>query len=88
MVKDSTRVKVKLLIKAFLVMNQGKEVTSQEIVNWVNGNHFGLGQFTLNRQQVNVWIRGDKHQINSVFKNLEVRNDGSHNFYKLPLGRK
>lgn len=84
MVKDITRIKVRLLIKAFLVMNRGKEVNSQEIADWINNNHFGLGQFSVNRQQVNVWIRGNKNQINSIFKELEIRKDGSYVFYKLP----
>ena len=41
MLRDDELVKVKVLIKAFLVCNPGKH-TAGEIAIWINSNNFGL----------------------------------------------
>ena len=41
MLRDDELLKVKVLIKAFLVSHPGKH-TAGEIARWINGNNFGI----------------------------------------------
>ena len=41
MIRDDELLKVKVLIKAYLVTHPGKH-TAGEIARWINGNNFGI----------------------------------------------
>ena len=40
--RDYTKEKVRVLIKAYLLTNNNNECTANEIADWINNNNFGL----------------------------------------------
>ena len=44
MAKEQTKYAIRKLVKAYLVFNRGREVTANEMANWINDpdNGFGL----------------------------------------------
>ena len=40
--RDYTKEKVRVLIKAYLLTNNNSECTANEIADWINNNNFGL----------------------------------------------
>lgn len=87
MVSDFTRVKVRLLIKSYLVMNQGRVVTGKHIADFINHNNFGLSGFCVDHSTVNRFIRMTNHKAQDLFRNVELI-DGSPVGYRLPWGSK
>ena len=61
MIRDDELLKVKVLIKAFLVCNPGKH-TAGEIARFINGNNFGI-------------VRGvTATEVGSIIKNYAASN--------------
>ena len=56
MVSDRTRLKVRTIFKTFLLLNNGRRVTSSEVCRFINGNRFALsGHKVSGSELANYW---------------------------------
>ena len=72
MSKEQTKYAVRKLIKAYLVFNRGREVTSKEIANWINNpdNNFGL-KTNIPSNTISRMINHSRHNNGSILYEVE-----------------
>ena len=71
MIRDDELLKVKVLIKAFLVCNPGKH-TAGEIARWINSNNFGLVH-GVTATEVGIIIK-NYSMVNKFMKPIKAEN--------------
>ena len=72
MAKDYTKVKLRTLIKAYLVMNKGKKCTAKQISEWINSEWFGMNKALVNPRIVANMIHTERWQKANILSELKL----------------
>lgn len=72
MAKEYSKVKVRTLIKAYLVFNKGKHCTAKQISEWINSEWFGLNRSLVNPRVVARMISNDRYQRSNILSEVNV----------------
>lgn len=81
MVKEYRDVKLRTLIKAYLVFNRGKHCTSKEISGWINDNYFGLNRTLVNPSIIAYLLRKGRAQRNHILSEVECETVNNLKYY-------
>ena len=81
MIRDDELLKVKVLIKAFLLTHNGRH-TAGEIARWINGNNFGLVH-GVTATEIGVIIKNHSHHgfMKSIKSKTRFKNGGPKEYY-------
>lgn len=79
--KDYTKVKIRTLIKAYLVMNKGKKCTANQISEWINSEWFGMNKTLVNPRIVASMISKERWQKANILSELKLENVNGLNYY-------
>lgn len=71
MSKDLVNAKLRALIKAYLVFNRGRKVSSKDISDWINGEYFGLNRSLVNARVVGHLLSKGVYNRNHIFYEVE-----------------
>ena len=72
MAKDYTNVKVRTLIKAYLVFHKGKKCTAKQISEWINSEWFGMNRSLVNARVIGRMINAERYQKSNILSELKV----------------
>ena len=81
MAKDYKDVKVRTLIKAYLVFNRGRKVTAKQISEWINGNYFGLNRSLVNARVVAQALSKGIYNRNHILYEVECERVNGLKYY-------
>ena len=81
MSKDYVNVKVRTLIKAYLVMNKGKRCTAKMISEWINGEWFGLNRSLVNPRVVGRMINRERYQKSNILSEVRCEKVNNLSYY-------
>ena len=70
MAKETVNLKVRTLIKAYLVMNKGKRFTAKQISEWINSEWFGLNRALVNARTVSRLISGGMYCNSNILSEI------------------
>ena len=82
MLRDDELLKVKVLIKAFLISHPGKH-TAGEIARWINGNNFGIVH-GVTATEISVIIKNyaaSNNFMKSIKSKTRFKNGGPKEYY-------
>lgn len=80
MIRDDELLKVKILIKAYLVDHPGKR-TAGEIARWINSNNFGLVH-GVTATEIGVIIKNSANKfMKSIKSETKFKNGGPKQYY-------
>ena len=83
MVRKIVDTKIRTLIKAYLVLNNGKRCTAKEIAEFVNSNSFGLNQYVLHPTRVSHMINSARSRRSNMLHDINVEKKGGVNHFYL-----
>ena len=66
MAKETVHMKIRVLIKAYLVFNKGKKCTSKEISEWINSGWFGLNRSLVNANVIGRLINANRFTSSNI----------------------
>lgn len=81
MVRKIIDIKVRTLIKAYLVLNKGRKCTSAEIADFVNNNGFSLNQYSLHPTRVSHMINSAKWNNSNMLYEVNSEKVNGRNVY-------
>ena len=81
MAKETVNLKVRTLIKAFLVMNKGKRFTAKQISEWINSEWFGLNRALVNARTVSRLISSGMYCNSNILSEINYEKDGNLGYY-------
>ena len=81
MAKDYSKVKIRVLIKAYLVMNKGKKCTAKQISEWINANWFGMNRSLVNPNVIGRMINTERYQRSNILSELETEKVNGLSYY-------
>ena len=81
MAKDTVHLKVRTLIKAYLIFNKGKKCTAKEISEWINGHWFGLNRSLVNPRVVGHMINREKYQSANILSEVQSESVNNLSYY-------
>ena len=77
MSKEYTKVRIRVLIKAYLVFNKGKRCTAKMISEWINSEWFGMNRSLVNPRTIARMISSERCQKANILS--EVQCEKVHN---------
>jgi len=81
MAKDTVHLKMRTLIKAYLVMNKGKRFTAKQISEWINSEWFGLNRALVNARTVSRLISSGMYCNSNILSEINYEKDGNFGYY-------
>lgn len=81
MAKETVNLKVRTLIKAYLVMNKGKRFTAKQISEWINSEWFGLNRALVNASTVSKLISSGMYCNSNILSEINYEKDGNFGYY-------
>ena len=81
MAKETVNLKVRTLIKAYLVMNKGKRFTAKQISEWINSEWFGLNRALVNARTVSRLISSGMYCNSNILSEINYEKDGNLGYY-------
>lgn len=81
MARDTVHLKVRTLIKAYLVMNKGKRFTAKQISEWINSEWFGLNRALVNARTVSRLISSGMYCNSNILSEINYEKDGNLGYY-------
>ena len=79
--KDYTKVKIRTLIKAYLVMNKGKKCTAKQISEWINSEWFGMNRSLVNSRVIANMIKTERWQKANILSELKLEKVDGLSYY-------
>ena len=64
--------RVRTLIKAYLIFHKGKRCTAKEISEFINGHWFGLNRSLVNPRTVSNLIMSERVQKGNILSEVQV----------------
>ena len=71
MSKEYTKVRIRVLIKAYLVFNKGKRCTAKMISEWINSEWFGMNRSLVNPNIVARMINSERQQRGNILSEVQ-----------------
>ena len=81
MAKETVHLKVRTLIKAYLVLNKGKKFTARQISEWINSEWFGLNRALINSRTVSRLISSGMHCNSNIMSEIKYEKVGNLGYY-------
>ena len=81
MAKTTRNLKVRTLIKAYLVCNKGKHCTAKQISEWINSGGFCLNKANVNPNVVSHLIRSGSYNSSNMLSDVLVEKRENRNYY-------
>ena len=81
MAKETVHMKIRVLIKAYLVFNKGKKCTSKEISEWINSGWFGLNRSLVNANVIGRLINANRFTSSNMMSEIKTEKVGNHRYY-------
>ena len=81
MAKETVNLKVRTLIKAYLVMNKGKRFTAKQISEWINSEWFGLNRALVNARTVSRLISSGMYCNSNILSEINYEKVGNLGYY-------
>ena len=81
MAKTTRNLKVRTLIKAYLVFNKGKHCTAKQISEWINSGWFYLNKAQVNPNVVSHLIRSGSYDSSNMLSDVLVEKRENRNYY-------
>ena len=81
MAKETVKLKVRTLIKAYLVMNKGKRFTAKQISEWINSEWFGLNRALVNARTVSRLISSSMYCNSNILSEINYEKSGNLGYY-------
>ena len=81
MAKDTVHLKIRTLIKAYLVMNKGKRFTAKQISEWINSEWFGLNRALVNARTVSRLINANRFTSSNMMSEIKSEKVGNYRYY-------
>jgi hypothetical protein len=81
MAKDTVHMKIRVLIKAYLVFNKGKRCTAKEISEWINSGWFGLNRSLVNPNVIGKLISSGRYVSTNMLSELQTEKVGNLRYY-------
>ena len=81
MAKETVKLKVRTLIKAYLVMNKGKRFTAKQISEWINSEWFGLNRALVNARTVSRLISSGMYCNSDMLSEINYEKVGNLGYY-------
>lgn len=74
MAKEQTKLLTRKLVKAYMVFNRGKEVTANEMAQWINdpNNNFGL-KTRVDSKSISRMINASRWNNSSILYGIEIK---------------
>lgn len=85
MVRDSTRLKIRAIFKAFLLLNKGKKCTSSEVCRFINGNRFALSGHKVTGSELASYWRVDHASASGLLFDVCRESVGGGYVYWIPV---
>ena len=85
MVSDRTRLKVRTIFKTFLLLNNGRRVTSSEVCRFINGNHFALSGHKVSGSELANYWRVDHSSASGLLFDVCRESVGGGYVYWIPM---
>jgi hypothetical protein len=79
--KDYTKVKIRTLIKAYLVMNKGKKCTAKQISEWINSEWFGMNRSLVNPRVIAKMIKTERWQKANILSEFKLEKVDGLSYY-------
>ena len=79
--KDYVKVKIRTLIKAYLVMNKGKKCTAKQISEWINSEWFGMNRSLVNSRVIGNMIKTERWQKANILSELKLEKVDGLSYY-------
>lgn len=81
MAKEYTKVRIRVLIKAYLVFNKGKRCTAKMISEWINSHRFGLNGKAVYPKTISYHISQGKYNPSNILNEVNVEKKHNLNYY-------
>jgi hypothetical protein len=81
MAKETVNLKIRTLIKAYLVFNKGKKCTSNEISEWINSHWFGLNRTLVNANKIGRLINSNRFTSSNMMSEIKSEKVGNYRYY-------
>ena len=81
MAKETVNLKVRTLIKAYLVFNKGKKCTAKEISEWINSHWFGLNRTLINPNKIGRLINANRFTSSIMLSEIKSEKSGNLRYY-------
>lgn len=81
MAKETVNIKVRTLIKAYLVFNKGKKCTAKEISEWINSHWFGLNRTLINPNKIGRLINANRFTSSNMLSEIKSEKSGNLRYY-------
>ena len=81
MAKTTRNLKVRTLIKAYLVFNKGKYCTAKQISEWINSGGFCLNKSQVHPNLVSKLIANDRYSSSNMLSDVLVEKCDNRNYY-------
>ena len=81
MARETVKLKVRTLIKAYLVMNKGKRFTAKQISEWINSEWFGLNRALVNARTVSRLISSGMYCNSDILSEINYEKSGNLGYY-------
>jgi hypothetical protein len=79
--KEYTKVRIRVLIKAYLVFNQGKRCTAKMISEWINSEWFGMNRSLVNPRVIAKMIKTERWQKANILSELKLEKVDGLSYY-------
>ena len=81
MAKETVNLKIRTLIKAYLVFNKGKKCTAKEISEWINSHWFGLNRTLVNANKIGRLINSNRFTSSNMMSEIKSEKVGNYRYY-------
>ena len=81
MAKETVHMKIRVLIKAYLVFNKCKKCTSKEISEWINSGWFGLNRSLVNANVIGRLINANRFSSSNMLSEIKSEKVGNYRYY-------
>ena len=81
MAKETVNLKIRTLIKAYLVFNKGKRCTAKEISEWINSGRFGLNRSLVNANVIGRLINANRFTSSNMMSEIKTEKVGNYRYY-------
>jgi len=81
MAKTTRNLKVRTLIKAYLVFNKGKPCTAKQISEWINSGRFCLNKSQVHPNLVSKLITNDRYSSSNMLSDVMMEKHDNRNYY-------
>ena len=81
MARETVNLKIRTLIKAYLVFNKGKKCTAKEISEWINSGWFGLNRTLVNANKISRLINSNRFTSSNMMSEINYEKSGNLGYY-------